>query len=126
MGMDTHWGQETLSNFCLLSETGPLKGKAPPPPPPPPPASPVDKSQTKLLEDQSYVKDGQLVWAQLFKPNDVVSLCIVKTLIIKYGINANIFADKMLVAFASTHILKATHNFQQKCLWIRYCTYYNS
>ena len=33
--------------------------------------------------------------AQLFKTNDVVSLCIVKTLIIKYGIYANIFAEKM-------------------------------
>ena len=60
MGMDTHWGQETLSNFRLLSETGPLKGKELAPPPPTP-FSPVDKSQTKHLEDQSYVKDGQLV-----------------------------------------------------------------
>ena len=42
--------------------------------------------------------------AQLFKTNDVIS--IVKTLIIKYGIYANIFAEKMWVAFA-----KATHIF---------------
>ena len=32
--------------------------------------------------------------AQLFKTNNVVSY-IVKTLIIKYGINPNIFAEKM-------------------------------
>ena len=39
-------------------------------------------------------------------------------MIIKYGINANIFAKKMWVAFA-----KSTHIFQQKYLWIRYYTY---
>ena len=33
-------------------------------------------------------------WAQLFKTNDVVSQHIVKTLIIKYGIYDNIFAEK--------------------------------
>ena len=44
----------------------------------------------------------------MFKTNDVVSLRIVKTLIIKYGIYANIFAEKMLVAFA---FAKATHIF---------------
>ena len=33
--------------------------------------------------------------AQLFKTNDVVSQRIVKTLIIKYGIYPNIFAEKM-------------------------------
>ena len=33
-------------------------------------------------------------WAQLFKTNDIVSLHIVKTLIIKYGIHTNIFAEK--------------------------------
>ena len=48
--------------------------------------------------------------AQLFKTNDVVSLRIVKTLIIKYGICANIFAEKMWVVFAfakTTHIFSA-------------------
>ena len=49
------------------------------------------------------------IWAQLFKTNDVVSKHIVKTLIIKYGIYANIFAEKMRVAFA-----KATHIFSAK------------
>ena len=53
---------------------------------------------------------------QLFKINDVVSLRIVKTSIIKYGIVANIFAEKIWVA-------KATYIFQQKHLWNRYCTY---
>ena len=38
-----------------------------------------------------------LIWAQLFETNDVVSYRIVKTLIIKYGINPNIFAEKMWV-----------------------------
>ena len=33
------------------------------------------------------------VRAQLFKTNDVVSYCIVKTLIIKYGIFDDIFAE---------------------------------
>ena len=33
-------------------------------------------------------------WAQLFKTNDVVGKCIVKTLIIKYSIYANIFAEE--------------------------------
>ena len=33
--------------------------------------------------------------AQLFETNDAVSSHIVKTLIIKYGIYANIFAEKM-------------------------------
>ena len=32
----------------------------------------------------------------MFKTNDVVSICIIKTLNIKYGIYANIFAEKML------------------------------
>ena len=48
--------------------------------------------------------------AQLFETNDVVSYRIVKTLIIKNGIYANIFAEKMWVAFAiakATHILSA-------------------
>ena len=51
------------------------------------------------------------IWAQLFKTNDVVSLRIVKTLIIKYGKYANIFAEKMWVAFA-----KATHIFSEQIL----------
>ena len=41
-------------------------------------------------------------WAQLF---------IIKTLIIKYGIYPNIFAEKMWFAFT---FAKATHIFQQK------------
>ena len=49
--------------------------------------------------------------AQLFKTNDVVSERIVKTLIIRYGIYANIFAEKMWVAFA---FAKATHIFSAK------------
>ena len=55
-----------------------------------------------------------IVWqfrAQLFKTNDVVSLHVVKTLIIKYGIYANIFAEKMWVAFA---FAKTTHIFFSK------------
>ena len=36
-----------------------------------------------------------MVRAQLFKTNDVISECIVKILIIKCGIYANIFAEKM-------------------------------
>ena len=39
----------------------------------------------------------QLIRAQLFKTNDVVSKHIVKASIIKYGIHTNIFAEKMLV-----------------------------
>ena len=35
-----------------------------------------------------------------FKSNDVVSERIVKTSVIKYGVRANIFAEKMWVAFA--------------------------
>ena len=46
------------------------------------------------------------VWAQIFKTNDVV-----KSLLIKYGIYANIFAEKMWVAFA---FAKATHIFSAK------------
>ena len=42
-----------------------------------------------------------LFWAQLFKTNDVVSQRIVKTLIIKYGIFANIYAAKMCHFFFS-------------------------
>ena len=62
-----------------------------------------------------------LFWAQLFKTNDVISKRIVKTLIIKYGLYTNIFAENMRLAFA---FAKATHIFfQQKYLWIRNCTY---
>ena len=35
-----------------------------------------------------------ITWVQLFKTNDVVSLRIVKTLIIKYSIYTDIFAKK--------------------------------
>ena len=45
------------------------------------------------------------IGAQLFKTNDVVSKRIVKTSIIKYGILANIFTEK---------IAKATHIFFSK------------
>ena len=58
--------------------------------------------------------------AQLFKTNDVIDLCIVKTLNIKYGISTNIFAEKMWVAL---NLQKLLTFFQQKYLWIRYCTY---
>ena len=51
------------------------------------------------------------IWAQLFKTNDVVSLQIVKTLIIKYDIYTNIFAEKIWVAFT---FAKATHIFLAK------------
>ena len=37
----------------------------------------------------------KIIWAQLFKTNDVISLCILKTLIIKYGIYTNIFAKNL-------------------------------
>ena len=53
----------------------------------------------------------------LFKTNDVISYRIVKIFIIKYGIYANMFAEKMGV-FA-----KATNIFSAKYLWIRYFTY---
>ena len=46
---------------------------------------------------------------------------IVKTFIIKYGIYANIFAEKMWVAFAVAK--KLLTFFQQKYLWIRSSTY---
>ena len=47
-------------------------------------------------------------WAQLLKNNDVVSERIVKTLIIKYGVYANIFAEKNVSSFCkATHILSA-------------------
>ena len=43
--------------------------------------------------------------------NDVVRERIVKTLTIKYGIYANVFAEKMWVAFA---FAKATHIYSAK------------
>ena len=48
-------------------------------------------------EVQTYREHFYLMTAraQLFKTNDIVSEHIVKTLIIKYGIHANIFAEKM-------------------------------
>ena len=49
--------------------------------------------------------------AQLFETNDGVSKRIVKTLMIKYGIYSNIFAEKMWVAFV---LAKATHIFFNK------------
>ena len=52
-------------------------------------------------------------WAQLFKTNDVVSLRIVKILILKYNIYANIFAEQMWVAFAFA-FAKATHIYSAK------------
>ena len=64
----------------------------------------------------SHLKGTRYTRAQLFKTNNVFSYRIVKTLIIKYGIYANIFAEKMWVAFA---FAKTTHIFQQKYLWIR-------
>ena len=39
-------------------------------------------------------------WAQLFKTNDVVSQCIVNTLIIKYGMYGNIFAKKNVSSYS--------------------------
>ena len=51
--------------------------------------------------------------AELFETKDVVSYCIVKTLIIKYDIYiyADIFVEKVWVAFA---FAKATHIFSAK------------
>ena len=43
---------------------------------------------------------NNMIMAQLFKTNDVISKCIIKTLVIKYGIYANMFAEKMWVASA--------------------------
>ena len=68
-----------------------------------------DNSASERPKPLSDNRDKQLTWAQLFKSNNVISKHIVKTLIIKYGIMANIFAEKMWVAFA-----KATHIFSAK------------
>ena len=65
----------------------------------------------------------QLIRAQLLKTNDVISKRIIKTLIIKYGIWAYIFAEK---CESLLHLQKLLTFFQQKYLWIRYCTYENS
>ena len=54
---------------------------------------------------------AQIISAQLFKTNDVVSKRIVEALNIKYRIYANIFAEKMWVAFA---FAKATYSFSAK------------
>ena len=51
------------------------------------------------------------IWTQLFETNDVVSKRIAKTLIINYDIYANIFAEKMWVAFA---FAKATQRISEK------------
>ena len=52
--------------------------------------------ETLLMNTHMFSwKSKTKIRAQLFKTNDVVSLCIVKTLIIKYGIYADIFAEKM-------------------------------
>ena len=59
--------------------------------------------------------------AHLFKTNDVVSERIIKTLIIKYGIYAYIFAENKREQL--WHLQKLLTFYQQKYLWIRYCTY---
>ena len=46
----------------------------------------------RVIPKQSFQLN---IRVQLFKTNDVVSYGIVKTLIIKYGIHANIFAEKV-------------------------------
>ena len=38
-------------------------------------------------------------WAQFFKTNDIFNLRIIKTLIIKYGLYANILAEKNVSSF---------------------------
>ena len=52
-----------------------------------------------LLKFLSVIESFDLtrikIWAQLFKTNKVVTEHTVKTWIIKYGIYANIFAEKM-------------------------------
>ena len=49
----------------------------------------------------------------------LVNVHAVKTLIIRYGMYANILDEKMWVAFAfATHVF-----FLEKYLWIRYYTY---
>ena len=53
--------------------------------------------------------------AQLFKTNNVISSRILKTLIIKYGIDANIFAEKMWVAFAFHFSAKNTSELDIVC-----------
>ena len=53
-----------------------------------------------------------LTWAQLFKTKKNVVNKSFKTLIIKYGIYANIFAEKLLVAFAFAKIFSAKHAYE--------------
>ena len=48
-------------------------------------------TEEPLVDDKRNKNTG----AKLFKTNDVVSKRIVKTLIIRYGIYANNFAEKM-------------------------------
>ena len=62
-----------------------------------------------MQEKVPYAVYGQLMpRAQLFKANNVVTKRNVKTLIIKDGIYADIFAEKMWVAFANaTHMFSA-------------------
>ena len=61
---------------------------------------------SKIVSGQSYwkikIKDkaSQLYWAQLFKTNDVIRQYIFKTLIIKYGIYTNIFAEKICKSYS--------------------------
>ena len=68
------------------------------------------KSSVTLVLYAGLSNKVDLIRAQLFKTNDAISERILKTLIIKYGIYANIFAEKMWVAFA---FAKATHIFQK-------------
>ena len=48
-----------------------------------------------FLQIFSTVRSFLKTRAQLFNTNDVVSQCIIKIFIIKYGIYTNIFAEKM-------------------------------
>ena len=49
-----------------------------------------------ILSDFMITLFGKSSWAQLFKTNAVISYHIVKSFIIKYGIYANIFAEKCI------------------------------
>ena len=62
----------------------------------------------------------------LFKTNGVVSLRIVKTLIIRYGIYVNIFAEKKMWFAKATHNFFSKNIFQHKYLWFWYCPHQNS
>ena len=50
----------------------------------------IQEGQLSVSSERTCTK----YWAQ-FKTNNVLRKCVVKTLIIKYGIYANIFAEKM-------------------------------